>query len=231
MPTYPYRSNKQIERFLGQFMRAISGFQVRDGVMRNGSDNMRRVPVVYQSMSRIASNIMNNRDGFSGGSLPIIGVVLTGITLDKEKRRSNKHEQYTLARPIGGNDEMVTTLFGPPILMEVEASVFASSKSELYEIIEQMLLVFNPRLSLLLKDEKFDPNYITEITLTTVGDEINIPISTESAMNICNLTFEIPVSIYYPHKRSETFIKEIIANIKTDDSDFVITSEVITIDE
>lgn len=231
MPTYPYRSNKQIERFLGQFMRAISGFQVKDGVVRNGTDNLKRVPVVYQSMDRIVSGIINNRDGFSGGSLPIIGVVLTGITLDKEKRRSNKHEQYTLARPIDGDDQMIETLFGPPLLMEVEASIIASSKSELYEIVEQFLLVFNPRLSLLLHDNLFDPNYLTEISLTVLGDEVSIPIATEMGMNIMNMTFECPISLSYPHKRGDNIVKEIIANIKTSDNDFVITSEIITIDE
>jgi len=60
----------QIERFLAQFIRMLSGFQVEFGQDRAGNRALQRVPVYYGDGSRQVAAIMQNNSG--GSSMPTV---------------------------------------------------------------------------------------------------------------------------------------------------------------
>lgn len=225
MPVYQYRSNEQLKKFIGQFMRAVAGFQVKASY-DDTSDTytLKRVPVVYQSMDRVVASLVS--DDHDIPTKPIMAVNLNNITLDKEARKSKTHIMYTSTKPETGDDSAFETIFGPPVILELTLSILASSKSELFDLVEQLLLVFNPRLSLKVDDSKYNPDYITEINLTSFSDQIQTPISTDPDVSQYDLNFEIPVRLSYPHRRGTSIVNEIMMNIKDyDNEDLTIIGE------
>lgn len=223
MPTqvYPYRYNKQFARYIGQFMRVLSGFQVQDGVERDGEFLTTRVPVVYGGMSRIVASILNKRDKLNGPVLPLIGVNLQGIEIDPLNRRSAVHRDEISAKhvdtPVG--KKVVQRIFGPSFNLSMDASIYASSTSELFQILEQILLIFNPRVRIQVDTDAFNSDFISEIILTGISPDIQYPMGTESTEVMMSLSFSIPARLNYPKGHNDNIVQTITSNIKEGDED------------
>lgn len=213
---YNFRKGDQIERYIGQFMRVFSGFQVQDGVSRSGGEPLtKRVPVVYGNMSRIVASILNKRDFMSNNSIPMIAVNMVSLDPDPNNKRSPHHKDERNVKSSSGS--VINQLSGPAFMMSLETSVYASSTTELFEIIEQILLIFNPRIAIQTSSDLYDSNYITDIALTGIQPEIQYPIGTEQPVVTMTLRFEVPVRLKYPRGFSDNIIEQIIANVKTDE--------------
>jgi len=222
---YPYRYDAQIEKYIQQFMRALSGFQVQDGVDRDndGSFHTERVPVVYGNMSRIVASILNKRETFPNTKLPMIAANMTGFEQRPEGKKSHFHvdslSNAQLNLPDGTSS--VHRIIGPPYNLTMEVNIYASSTSELFAIVEQILLVFNPRLTIRLSTDGYDPNYITEIILNSIQPEIQYPMGTESRTVMMGMDFTVPVRLSYPKGLSDGIINEIHSRILNDDGSVV----------
>ena len=213
---YPFRANKQFERFIGQFMKVMSGFQVKDGVERNGSDNLKRVPVRFGKLDRIVASIMSKRDSLAADTIPVMVVTVNGIGVDDANLRSRYHKDAIVKNKAEPND-YIERVFGMPLVLSLDVAILASSNSELYELLEQILMVFNPKLVVDLDDTFNTADYITSVQLMSISDETEYPIGDMHSYSM-TLTFEMPVRIAYPHNTEGT-IKEVISQIITDEND------------
>ena len=72
-----YFYDAQIERFLAQFIRMLSGFQVEYGQDRVGNTTLQRVPVYYGDGSRQVASIINNMSENAMPTVPAIKVRLS----------------------------------------------------------------------------------------------------------------------------------------------------------
>ena len=76
-----YFYDAQIERFLAQFIRMVSGFQVEFG-----SNTLQRVPVYWGDSSRQVQMILsNNSAGSVLPTVPAITVYINNITYDRDR--------------------------------------------------------------------------------------------------------------------------------------------------
>ena len=57
---YKFLTDNQIRRATGQFMRAMSGFQVSDGPDDSGVT--KRVPIVYGELDRVVAQLIGNKE-------------------------------------------------------------------------------------------------------------------------------------------------------------------------
>jgi hypothetical protein len=81
-----YFYDAQIERFLAQFIRMVSGFQVEFGQDRTGRKTLQRVPVYWGDSSRQVQTIISNNSG--GSTLPVVPamtVYINGINYDRDR--------------------------------------------------------------------------------------------------------------------------------------------------
>lgn len=212
---YNFRKGDQIERYIGQFMRVFSGFQVQDGVERNSELVTKRVPVVYGNMSRIVATILNKRDFLANNRIPMIAANMISLEPDPSNKRSPHHVDIRNVK--SPNGAVINQLSGPAFIMNMEISVYASSTTELFEIVEQILLIFNPRVAIQTSSDLYDSNYITDIALTGIQPEIQYPMGTEHPIVTMSIQFEVPIRLKYPRGFSDNIIEQIIANVKTTD--------------
>lgn len=237
MDLYPYRYSKQFERYLSQFGRVLSGFQVQDGVLRGTETEpyTRRVKVVYGSMSRIVASVLNKRSAFTNNTLPMIAFNLASIERDIENKKTHHHEDHIVYKD--GNDQRraYRRLMGPAFTLSIDVSIYASSTDELFSILEQMLLIFNPRVAIQVDNDVRNSDYITEIELESIQNEINYPLGTESRIVQQSMTFRVPVRLAYPSDLDASYVEVIKARIlqSSEDgiSEFVISEEEITGEE
>ena len=75
----------QIERFLAQFIRMVSGFQVEFGQDRSGNKTLQRVPVYYGDGSRQVASIITNNSTNAMPAVPAMTVFINGITYDRDR--------------------------------------------------------------------------------------------------------------------------------------------------
>lgn len=228
---YPYRYNRQFEKYLSQFKRVLSGFQVRDGVERNGEVATRRVKVVYGSMSRVVASVLNKREGFTNQTLPIIGMHLSGIEKDTQNKKNFHHVDHVAYQNADGDRKSYARLMGPAFNLNVSVDIYASSHEEIFSILEQILLIFNPRVAIQVDNSVFNSDYLTEIILESISNDVNYPTGTDSQIVSQNLTFRLPVRLAYPIDLDAPTIQEITARIISESEEGlgeVLYEEVIT---
>ena len=233
MSDYTFRRSNQFESYIGQFMRVFSGFYVCDGVARNGVDPVpKKVPVVYGNMSRITASILTNRETFTNNKLPIMGVNLVSITKDENDVRPPFHVDSIAARYADtGNTQAIERIHGPSFILGLEVSIYASSMVEMCELLEQILLIFNPRVTIRKTSDGYSSETTVDIALTGINNEIAYPIGTDQQVVVMTLTFDMPVRLSYPKGFKNSVINEIEIRMKNEDTDEIINTEIISEDD
>lgn len=222
---YPFRKSEQFKKYISQFMRVFTGFQYD-----TGNDDTKTIPVRYGNMDRIAASVLSKRDFLTNGSIPMFSAYLISIQRDDEERRSRYHMDSipNLTKP---TDERTVTnrLMGPPFIMTMGLSIYASSLTELMEILEQILLVFNPRITIAVDTMALNGDYLTDVTLEDIQPDVQMPMGSDKRVVMMDLTFSMPIRLKYPTRETDNIIKEIRARVIDETSEFVI--EEFTIDE
>ena len=224
MDLYPYLETRQIEKYISQFARIFKGFQYDSG---DGEEA--RIPVVYGGMSRIVAGILSKNDVHQNKRLPMIAINMTGLNLDQLGKRPRVHidSVSNIANTDINNRKVVNRLVGPSFVMDMETTIIASSKLELFNILEQILLVFNPRVTINVDTNMVSGNYITEVALESIQNEIQYPLGTEKDVVSMSLTFSVPIRLNYPRELQDTIIKSITQNIIDGDNGESIIEETI----
>lgn len=222
MAKHTFNYNGAFKQYITQFMRIFSGFQVQFNRDTDGDDikDLKTCPVYYGSMDRITANILK-KDGIATAiSLPIMSANLTGIELNPEIRRTNYHEENVVrTRSSDGLLVVDRKIIGTPYKLSMDLMLYTSSTDQMFQLLEQIMLMFNPRLAIQKSDDIRDFTYISEIELVAVNQETNIPTGTEQRMVMWSLSFLIDVWIDYPILSSTSIIEEIITTIKDDTFD------------
>lgn len=194
----------QIERYLSQVIRAFSTFTVKDGVVRNGQQYEEKVPVMFGSPSRVVAAILNKDTEYKNVKVPLMAVNLASIEMDDESRMNPYHQMEVGYRQASdGQMTNVNRLSGVPLRLGVDLSIYASSVSQLMEILEKILLTFHPEVVIQKSTNAFDPDYITSIRMEGIANEITRPLGQSHRAAEMTLQFSVPVRISYPLKDTD----------------------------
>jgi hypothetical protein len=208
MELYPYLETRQFEKYISQFARIFKGFQYDKG---DGEEF--RIPVVYGGMSRIVAGILSKNDVHQNNRLPMIAVNMTGINMDQLGKRPRTHVDSVANVAVQGSTKVVNRLVGPAFVMDMEVSIYASSNLELFNILEQILLIFNPRVTIKVDTNMSSGNFLTEASLESIQKEIQYPLGTERDIVSLSMNFSVPVRLNYPKEIQDTIIKKITQNV------------------
>ena len=229
MANHTYHYGRRIEKHLYAFLRIFSGFKVRSSVDRDGDGNYdeRTCPVHYGEMSRIVANVLRKNNTWTAYKLPLISGVLTSIELNPENRRSNFHEENVARlRETDGSRVVNRKIMGIPYRANVDLSLWCSNNDQMMQLLEQILLLFSPRLSMQVSENLIDWAYISEVELLSVASESNVPAGVDEQTLIYTLSFIFDFWLDFPQIEQTNIINEIITNIK----DNTIQSDGITLD-
>lgn len=198
----------QIRRYITQIVRLLSNFSYKDG-----KDQLVRVPVMYGDITRQVAHIIRDNSENKIPSAPRIGVYITGLAMDRdrtsdssfvskvhlrEREYDNNNDEYLNTQ---GKNYTVERLMPTPYTLTIAADIWSTNTDQKLQIMEQILMLFNPSLEIQTTD-----NYIDWASLSVVNlDDItwstrSIPVGTESEIDVTTLTFSTPIYISPPVK-------------------------------
>ena len=226
----------QIERFLAQFIRMVSGFQVEFGADRQGNTTLQRVPVYWGDGSRqVASIIQNNSAGNSLPPVPAMTVYINGLNYDRDRVqepnfvgkmsiRERAYNETTMEyENRQGNAFTIDRLMPVPYTIELKLDIWTSNTKQKLQLIEQLQVLFNPALEIQSTDNYIDWTSLSVVYLDNINwNTRSVPIGTENPIDVATMTFKLPVWISAPAKIKKLgVIQKIISNIHNADGNLV----------
>ena len=225
----------QIRRYITQVVRLLSNFSVK-----YGDGTLVRVPVMYGDQDRQAASIVNQNSENAVATAPRIAVYVADLDLARDRLsdstfvsklniRERAYDTDEDGNPTDynysqGNQYTVERLMPTPFDLTLKVDIWSTSTDQKLQIIEQMLVLFNPSLEIQTTD-----NYIdwTSLSVVELGDVIfssrSIPVGTQVAIDVASLTLKTPIFISPPVKVKKLgIITSIIANIFENKSDPVL---------
>ena len=211
-----YYYEGQLKKLIVQFLAVFVGLQVRSGKTNEVGERFIDVQVKNGSSSRVVASILANNTQNTPIRLPMIAGTLVNIDLDPSLRHGTRTERNSTHFPSGGvfPDDLTTVKQQMPIpyLAQFELNVFASSQEQHYEMMEQILLLFDPTLNLYTSDEVMDWTRLRSLELTNIQFEEGIPGAERRAVKT-TLTFKAPIYLTLPSQVRSNHIATILMRV------------------
>jgi hypothetical protein len=216
--TYPsnistdtYHYDGQLRDYIIQFMAVFAGLQVSIGQQQD--NRLIQVPIRYGSSDRVVASIKADNTTNKPIRLPTLAAYLRGITMAPESRKGvNVVERRTFLSRGGAfpTDLAVIEREQPiPYTANFDLSIMTSNASHHYQILEQILTLFNPNIQIQTSDDAFDWKRITMVELRAIGLEENFPMGTDTRLIQTELQFTVPIYLSPPTVINKNYIADI----------------------
>jgi len=198
----------QVRRYITQLMRIVSNFPVKDG-----KGKTKEVPVMYGDLTRQVANIIRENSENKLPSAPRMSVYITALELDKDRLTDASYTRSVNIRErayddlnqeylnFQGPNYTVERLIPTPYMMRANVDIWTSNTDQKLQILEQILVLFNPSLEIQTTDNFIDWTSITVVNLESVQwSNRSVPVGVDSEIDIATLTFSVPIYISPPVK-------------------------------
>lgn len=228
--------DEQLRRFLLQFTRMISGFQIEYGNENDGVNKaaLIRVPVRYGDASRNAQVIMQENSRNSIPASPLMTFYISSLDYDRPRMQEPYHVSKMNVRQRAydsetdtfettqGNAFTIERLMPVPYKMGITLDIWTSNTNQKMQLLEQMLTLFNPSLEIQSTDNYIDWTSLTVVELESVNwTSRTIPAGPDNPIDIATIKFNIPIWISSPAKVKKLgVIERVIASIYDAQGDF-----------
>ena len=217
-----YFYDGQIRRYIGQVIRMLSGFKYQAG-----DGKQTTVPVIYGDMTRQVGQIIKDNSENKLSSAPRMAVYVTGLAMDKtrlgdstyvskvhirEREYNDVTGEYTAKQ---GSNYTVERLMPTPYKLTLKADIWTTNTDMKLQIMEQILMLFNPSLEIQTTDNFLDWTSLSVVELTDITfSSRSIPMGAETEIDIGTLTFETPIWISAPTKVKKLgVVTDVLMNI------------------
>ena len=219
--------DKQIRRFMNQFVRIFSDMYVEYGNDVNGNQVLYRVPCRYADTNRQAAAILRQNSDNSVNSVPMIVCYITQVNYDRTRMQEpkyvdNKHLRTRAIDPLTGNTNTnqsqnfsLNRLMPAPYRLTVNMEIWTSNFDQKLQLWEQICAQFNPDMEIQSTDNYLDWTSLSYILLTNTNwTSRNIPVGADDPIDIATLTFEMPIWITTPSKLLRLgIVQSVVANV------------------
>jgi hypothetical protein len=198
----------QIRRYVTQLVRLFSNFSYKDG-----DDKIVQVPVMYGDITRQVGHILRDNSENKIPSAPRMSVYITGLEQDRSRTSDSSFTSKVHIRERAyddsgkeylntqGKNYTVERIMPSPYTLNVNVDIWSTNTDQKLQIMEQLLMLFNPSLEIQTTDNYVDWSSLTSVELTgTSFSSRSIPIGTESEIDIAQLSFTTPIYINMPAK-------------------------------
>ena len=208
-----YWYDEQIRRYILQFIRIFHAFKVAEGG-RDGEDvRYNTVPVRYADPSRMVSHLLRENSENVINSTPFIGVSISSLQLARdrtqdpfftdtksvsERKFNTSSESYTSEQ---GNQYTINRYMPVPFNLSMQVDIWTPNTDTKLQLMEQILVLFNPTVQLQQNTNPFDWTQIVEVELTDVQfNNRTLPQGVDEQIDVSTLTFQLPIWINPPAK-------------------------------
>ncbi len=213
--TYFY--DHQINSYLKQFAAIFYGLEVQTGIGECGVAEFISVPIVYAHKDRVVAAVMSGNTQNRVFSLPTMSFHLSSIQMAPDRRRNMGMLDQRVTMRAGGvfPDDLTVVKRAVPIPYDttVELSIYASNTDQMHQILEQVLVLFNPDIQIQKSDGEFDWTRITRVELQDISSESNVPAGTDRRIIVWTLTFLMPIYIGIPLGIKDDLVRKVIIKI------------------
>ena len=198
----------QIRRYVTQMIRLLSNFTYKDG-----KGALVKVPVMYGDITRQVGHILRDNSENKIPSAPRISVYISGLQLDRDRITdstfvSKVHLRERTYDSAGkeylntqGKNVTVERLMPTPYTLELTADIWSTNTDQKLQIMEQILMMFNPSLEIQTTDNYVDWTSLSVVELDNVNfSSRSIPVGTESEIDVSQLGLKTPIYISPPTK-------------------------------
>jgi hypothetical protein len=219
--------DNQIRRFLIQFAKIFSNWEVTKGKDPAGNEILVRVPVMYGDSSRQASTILANNSASNLPSAPLITYYISGLEYDQRRTQDPTYVDNISVRQRAYNadTQQYETVQGQaftierqmpvPYTLRITVDFWTTNYNQKLELIEQLGTLFNPALEIQSTD-----NFIDWTSLSVVYQDgltfssRSIPQGTGNPIDVMSWKFYMPIWLSTAAKLKKLgVIEKIIASI------------------
>lgn len=222
----------QIRRYVTQFMRVFIGFKYQ-----TGDGDERLVPVMYGDLNKQVASIIKDNSENKMPTVPRIACYITGLDLDtsrladstfvsKMQVRERTYEDVNGQRVYGneqGAGYTVERLMPTPFKLRVKADIWTSNTDQKLQLLEQILILFNPSLEVQTTDNYIDWTSLSVIYLSSTSfSSRTIPQGGTEDIDVASLEFEMPIYITPPAKVKKLgVVRAVVQNMFNNTGDAV----------
>jgi len=166
---------------------------------------------MYGDADRQVASIIRNNSENKVNSVPRISVYVSALALDRDRladqtfvdkvnirERDVVNGQYTTGQ---GKNYTVERLMPTPFKLTMKCDIWSSNTDQKLQILEQILVLFNPSLELQTTDNYIDWTSLTVLNLNDINwDSRTVPVGNDTPIDIATLTLETPIWINPPVK-------------------------------
>lgn len=235
IPEKAYYYNKQLRTYILQFMAIFSGLQVSVGSRDTGQTvnvetcdgpvpepviegpRLISVPIHYGHQDRVVASILADNTQNKPLRLPMMSAYMRDIDFLKSYQAGIGIQRRTTYLPTGGlipdDIKVVHQRRAFPFELGMDLSIYASNTDQHFQLLEQILMLFDPSLQIQTSDGLFDMGKITSVELTNMTLETNYPIGTDRRIIQSTLTFKMPIYLQSPADVRRDFVEKIYARV------------------
>jgi hypothetical protein len=212
----------QIRRYITQIVRLMSNFKFKDG-----DGTLRTIPVMYGDITRQVGHIIRDNSENKIMSAPRMGVYITNLELDRnrladatyiskvhirERAYDENNNEYINTQ---GKNHTVERLMPTPYTLSVAVDLWSTNTDQKLQIMEQVLMLFNPSLEIQTTDNYVDWTSLSVVEIANINfSSRTIPMGTDSEIDVATLNFTTPIYISPPTKVKKLgVVTQIIASI------------------
>ena len=227
-----YFYDGQIRRYVTQFMRVFIGFKYQAG-----DGEQREVPVMYGDMTRQVAGIIKDNSENKMSTVPRIACYISALETDstrisdatfvskvsiRERQWTDNSGQIEYGNNQGGG-YTVERLMPTPYKLSMKADLWTSNTDQKLQLMEQILVLFNPSLEIQTTDNYIDWTSLSVMDIKNITfSSRTIPQGADSEIDISTVEFEMPIWITPPAKVKKLgIVKSIINNVFTEQGDIV----------
>jgi len=198
--------DEQIRRFLLQFIRAFSNStRMVSSIIRENSENkIIPTPMISCYIGGLEYNPERRQDP---------------SFIDKKHIRMRKFDpntnEYTTQQ---GNAFTIERMMPVPYTLQMNVDIWTSNTNQKLQLLEQILVLFNPALEIQSTDNYLDWTSLSYIELANVQfSSRSVPVGVDEQIDIATLQFTVPIYLSAPAKVKKLgVINKIVASIYDD---------------
>ena len=176
-----------------------------------------RIPVMYGDADRQVASIIRQNSENKVNSTPRISVYISELSLDRNRLSDSSfvgkvhfRERDIQVDPVTerdtynqsqGRNYTVERVMPTPFKLTMKVDIWAANTDQKLQIMEQLLVLFNPSLELQTTDNYIDWTSLTTLELSDVRwSSRTVPVGSDSPIEVATLTVITPIWISPPAK-------------------------------
>jgi T4-like virus Myoviridae tail sheath stabiliser len=212
-----YYYNGQIRSYILQFMAIFTGLQVMVGKSDTQDERLIGVPIMYGHRDRIVAAIIAENTQNKPIRLPTMSAYMRTIDMAENMYAGVGVERRQTYVPVGGlvPDDMkvIYQRRALPFRVSMELAIMSSNTNQHFQILEQILPLFDPALNIQASDSIFDMTRLTSVKLVGINTDSNYPTGTENRIIQTTLTFEMIIYLDTPADVRKNVVEKIFMRI------------------